>query len=111
MEIQEQRHGAVAVLKPRGPLCAQDAEQFKTRAESVRESSLGRLVIDASDIAYLDSKGIEALLDTSEVLMDSGRLLRLCGANDTVREILDLTGVSGQFEYFQDVGSAVRSFL
>ena len=32
-------------------------------------------------------------------------------ANDTLREVLDLTGLSASFECYDDVNSAVRSFL
>lgn len=111
MDIQEQRQGAVTVLKPRGPLCAQDADQFKARAMSVIERSLGRFVVDASDIPYVDSRGLEVLKETTDKLADSGRALRLCAANDTLREILEVTDLSQNFEHFSDVNSAVRSFL
>lgn len=111
MEIQEQRQGAVTVIKPRGPLCAQDADQFKSLALSVMERSLGRFVVDASDIAYLDSRGLEVLRETSDKLADSGRALRLCAANETVREVLEITDLSQYFEHFADVGAAIRSFL
>jgi hypothetical protein len=35
----------------------------------------------------------------------------MCGANDTLREVLQLTGLTASFEYYDDVNSAVRSFL
>lgn len=111
MEILEQPQGAVTVLKPRGPLCGQDAEQFKQRAQSVMDRSLGRFVIDASDIPYLDSRGLEVLKEATDTLAERGRALRLCGANETVREVLELTDIAQHFEYFADTTSAVRSFL
>lgn len=111
MEIQETRQGAVTVIKPRGPLCAQDAEQFRQLAMGVLDRSLGRFVIDASDVAYLDSRGLEVLKETTDRLAESGRVLRLCAANETVREVLEITDLSQFFEHYSDVGAAVRSFL
>jgi anti-sigma B factor antagonist len=111
MEILEQRQGAVTVLKPQGPLAAADAEQFQGRLTETLNASLGRFVVDASEIPYLDSRGLEILLEATERLADSGQSLRLCGANETVREVLDLTDLSKLFEHYQDVNSAVRSFL
>lgn len=111
MEIQESRQGAVTVIKPRGPLCAQDADQFKQLALSVMERSLGRFVVDASDVPYLDSRGLEVLKETTDKLFESGRALRLCAANETVREVLEVTDLSQHFEHFSDVSAAVRSFL
>ncbi len=111
MEINEQRQGAVTVLKPQGPLVAQDAEQFKETLSAVLATSLGRFVVDASEIPFVDSRGLEVLKEATEHLSDSGQALRLCGANETLREVFDLTDLSKLFEHYQDVNSAVRSFL
>ncbi|MGE5610529.1 MAG: STAS domain-containing protein [Bacillota bacterium] len=111
MEIQEQQQGAVTVLKPMGPLIQADAEQFHGSVLQTIDKSLGRVVIDASGIAFVDSQGLEALVDLTEHLSESGRVLKLCTANETLREVLGLTGWSDAFEYFEDVNSGVRSFL
>ena len=76
----------------------------------VREN-LGRVVIDAAVLPYVDSKGLESLADIAEDLALSGKGLKLCAANDTIRQTLELTGLSAQFEHFEDANSAVRSFL
>jgi anti-sigma B factor antagonist len=111
MEIQESRHGAVTVIKPCGPLVMGDAEQFKARLDEVMERSLGRMIVDAGGVAYVDSKGLEALVAATDSLAQSGRALRLCGASETLREVLELTGLNGRFEHYDDVNIAVRSFL
>ena len=111
MEIHEQRQGAVTVIKPKGALCASDADQFKQRVQGTLERTLGRFVIDVSEVPYLDSRGLEVLKETTDELAASGRALRLCAANETVREVLELTDLSQYFEYYQDANSAVRSFL
>ena len=41
----------------------------------------------------------------------SGQMLRRCGANKTVREVFALVGIAPQFEQFEDVNTAVGSFL
>lgn len=111
MEIQEQLQGAVRVLRPRGALLGSDAEQFKLRVEEGVEQTLGRVVIDASGVPYLDSRGLEVLAELSEALNARGQALRLCACNETVREVLDVTDLASHFEHYEDVPSAVRSFL
>jgi len=111
MDILEQRHGAVTVVKPQGPLILAEAEQFSRHVGEVMLRSLGRLVIDASAVAYVDSAGLESLVSATQELSASGRSLRLCGAGETLREVLELTGLSDRFEYYEDVNTAVRSFL
>ena len=111
MEIAETTKGAVKVLRPRGPLCTQDAEQFKRTASEAAGASMGRLVIDASAIPYVDSRGLEVLVDLGETLSESGQTLKLCCVNETLREVFDLTDVAASLEQYEDVNAAVRSFL
>jgi anti-anti-sigma factor len=111
MTLTEQECGAVKVLRPEGPLKAGGAQQFKERLTELADSSLGRCVVDASAMQFVDSKGLEALAEANAHIVQTGHPLKLCGVNETVREVLDLTELSGQFEYFPDVNAAVRSFL
>lgn len=111
MEIQETIEGAVTVIKPLGALASGDAEQFGQAVRSALSRSLGRFVVDATAVPYFDSRGLETVADLGEELSKAGMMLRVCGANETVRESLDLTELSGFVEHFADVHAGVRSFL
>jgi anti-anti-sigma factor len=111
MNIQTQQRGAVTVVKPDGPLTVAEAEEFKTRFLDVMKKTLGRVVLDASAIPYVDSRGLGAFVEVTQELAQSGKVLKLCAATETVRQVIDLTGLSSQFEHFEDTNAAVRSFL
>ncbi len=111
MEIREHHHGAVTVLRPMGPLTETDADELKTQMLEVSTKSLGRLVLDASDIPYVDSRGLEVLLEIADEISQTGQALKLCNENEVLREVLELTELTTAFEHFADVNSAVRSFL
>jgi len=111
MTILEEKCGAVTVLKPVGPLIGDDAAEFGNRLMGLIVSSLGRCVVDASEVPLLDSKALDALADANDKLAESGHSLRLCGENETVRQVLELTDLAELFEHYEDVNSAVRSFL
>lgn len=111
MQIQEQQQGAIAVLKPNGPLALADADEFKAKLGEVSLRNLGRVVVDASAVSYVDSHGLETLVEMTEEMAESGRALKLCGVGETLREVLELTGWADAFEYFEDVNGGVRSFL
>ena len=111
MEIQEQRQGAVTILKPMGALIDPESRLFKEQALETLTKSMGRIMIDASAIPFVDSSGVEALVDITDQLAQSGRALKLCAANDTLKEVISLVGWSHAFEYFGDVNAGVRSFL
>ena len=111
MVIEEVRQGAVTVLKPVGPLSQDDAAQFKQDALEMLGRSLGRFVVDASAIPFVDSKGLEAMVDVAEAMSQSGQALKLCAISETLREVLDLTNLMTRFESYEDANAAVRSFL
>ena len=111
MNIHEIQQGAVIVLKPVGPLTETDADTFKERAFAAAMKNLGRIIVDAEAIAFVDSHGVEALADVTEQLADGGRNLKLAGASATLKRILELTGWAHMFEFFDDTNTAVRSFL
>lgn len=111
MRINEQRQGAITVLKPDGALTAGDAEAFSVVFLKALTANLGRVVLDLSTVPFIDSRGLEILLDLTEAASRGGRALKLCGLNKTLREVLQLTDLVSQFEHFDDTQSAARSFL
>lgn len=107
----EVQHGAVRILRPGGPLVQEEAEALCARALEAAAPALGRLAIDMAEAKYIDSAGLEAMLDIADELALSGQTLRLAGTAPTVREVLEITGLAHKFEYHDDATSAVRSFL
>jgi anti-sigma B factor antagonist len=111
MQIEEHKHGAVAVIKPAGPLVQPDVEALRERMLQARTQSLGRVVLDAATVSYADSRGLEILVEVAGEFARASQPLKICGANDVLREVFDLTGIDSAFEHFEDVNAAVRSFL
>ena len=111
MQIDEQRHGGVTVLRARGAIAGEDASDYATRLDRVAREALGRIVLDMSGVPYVDSAALESILGTGDVLAGMGRSIKLCCVNETLREVLDLTGVGSSVEQFESVPDAVRSFL
>ncbi|MFW6061430.1 MAG: STAS domain-containing protein [Planctomycetota bacterium] len=111
MQLQRERRGAVTVVTPEGPLTELDVDQFKGEALQQLEESLGRFVVDLSRVPFVDSRGLEVLLDLTEEMGGTGQSLKLCGVQETLRQVLDLTDLAPMFEYYEDAGAAARSFL
>jgi anti-sigma B factor antagonist len=111
MKLHQQRHGAVTLLKPEGPLIEAAASEFDQAARTIMTVTLGRFVVDMSAVPFVDSAGLETLVGLTDLLESSGKALKLCGVNKTVRQVLELTEIDSLFDHFEDVNSAVRSFL
>ncbi len=79
-------------------LVAQGLEQGRIQANGGLELCLGRLVLDLTSVAYVDSVGLECLMDAAEQTGRAGECLRVCGVSDTMREVFELTEMAPFFE-------------
>lgn len=111
MKVERQQVGTVDVLAPVGALVEQDAESFSKILLERVQSPNPRVVVLLKETPYLDSAAIEGLLAATDELGDRAMTLKLVSVPGTCREILELTGVSGRFSFFEDVQDAVKSFL
>ncbi len=109
MKVEVAPQGSVTVIIPHGPLTSDEDEDFRRGAAPALAERHGRVVADMTDVPYLDSRGIETLL---ELFGASSFLLRPIVAclNETCRDALDLTDVLPKLAVFDTVESALRSY-
>ena len=111
MEIEKNVVEGSTVIKPNGPLAKVDADQLRGVTIQAENETPGRIVLDASAVPFADSRGLEVLLDvTEDIQREHGDVLLVAESNDTLREVMELTGISDEFEFFEDVASAIGSF-
>jgi stage II sporulation protein AA (anti-sigma F factor antagonist) len=55
------------------------------------------VVLDCSDVTFMDSMGLRVLVQLRRNLMDAGRTLVLANPSARVRRVLELAGVQGLF--------------
>ncbi|MEM8756337.1 MAG: STAS domain-containing protein [Planctomycetota bacterium] len=110
MQIEEHQQAAVSVLSPAGSLVGPDADVLRSRVREAVRANAGRVVLDLTHVTFIDSAGLEAVADLSDEMTAVARTLKIAAANDTLREVLDVTEVGAACDRFDDVGAAVRSF-
>ena len=109
MKIDVQLHGSVSVLVPHGPLVEGELDGFRQQVHEAIVQKSGRIVLDMSDVPYLDSGGIEALSELCAGQQAASARPRLAQLSDTAREALDLTDVLERLTVFDTVENAIRS--
>lgn len=111
MKIQQKQVGTVDVCAPVGALVDQDGAQFSALLMEKLAASNPRIVIDLAQVPYMDSAALESLVDAAEQLSARALRLKMVNVTPTCREILELTGQSRKFGFFEQLQDAVRSFL
>jgi len=97
LEIEKiEKPGSATVLRLHGPLLLGNFFPLQTM---VRSDTSNLLVIDVSDMPYIDSAGIGCLVGAHVSRDNSGRKLVLAGANDRLIQSLKVTKVEQLFTF------------
>lgn len=111
MKVVKSKQGSVWVFRPEGALVVNEVDDLGAEIRQVDGLAHGRVVLDMAAVPYLDSVGMEAMLDMSDTCQESGRKLSLANVSATAREIMDLTDILDSFEIFSHTDDAIRSYL
>ncbi len=108
MKIDVNPHASVTVVTPHGAITLEEVEEFRERLAATVKEREGRVVLDMEYTPYLDSAGIEALLELCSSATTAHP--RLANLGETCREALDLTSVLEELEVYDTVENAIRSY-
>jgi anti-anti-sigma factor len=92
MEIHDERIGNTCVVTAKGRLDGGASATFTDRIGGLIGSPKPKLLIDFSGIDFVTSAGLRAVLVLVKKVNSAGGSFALCGVQDSVREVLDITG-------------------
>jgi anti-anti-sigma factor len=98
MEIQKERVGDVAVVSVNGRLDGIYSSAFANQVGELITGENPKILIDFTDIDFVTSAGLRALLLLLvKKAKATGGVFALCGVNEQVREVLDISGFTAMF--------------
>ena len=68
-----------------------------------------RVVIDLSDVTYIDSAGLAALIQAMQKVEAYGGKFSLAGLQETVRSIFEISRLDQVFQIFPDTDTALAA--
>ena len=102
--------GPVVVMQLPEQLNLDGARTFLPDLEPLLECHRPRIVLDCSQVRYIDSAGVEMMLHCLEEAMKRDGDLKLAALSPESEVILELMRVARVFEAFATSDEAVRSF-
>jgi anti-sigma B factor antagonist len=66
-----------------------------------------RMVVDLSEVTYIDSAGLAALIEAMQKVEGYGGKLLLAGLQETVRSIFEISRLDQVFQIFPDADAAL----
>jgi anti-sigma B factor antagonist len=91
------------ILGLKGPLVMTNLFDFQAK---VRADNSSTLILDFTDVPYVDSAGIGALVGAYVTHQKDGRVLSLVGVSQRVRNALQVTHVEQFFRFFPTLADA-----
>jgi anti-sigma B factor antagonist len=95
-------HEGHRVLRLRGPLLISNLFEFQS---TVRANTTSFLILDLTQVPYVDSAGVGALVG-AYVTHDKGRRLALVGVTERVRNTMQVAHVEQFFQFYETAQAA-----
>ena len=99
-----------SVFAPRGAIDLHVSPELRASLRSIIDDEKPkRLVVDLSQVPYIDSSGIAVLIGAMQSLEHEGGVFLLAGAQDGVQMILESAKLDQYFRLFPDIESAAAA--
>jgi anti-sigma B factor antagonist len=108
--MQSRREGLITVLSLDGRFDAHNAPEVVEWLEKNIEANAAQLVINLTEVKFIDSTALAALVKGIKRCRQLGGDLRLCGLQKPVQIVFELTRLDKAFYIFADERAAVGSF-
>jgi anti-anti-sigma factor len=109
MQLQTKRVGEVDVIVPSGSIHAEDVPPFDEALSALRRRSRFTVVIDASDLDYVNSRAIGLLVQFARDARLGGGKIALVRPGPGVEKILRAVGLLSLIPAYDTVDQAVAA--
>ncbi len=110
MRIHWQDYNDVTVIELHGELDGEVTESVKNAVTEIIARQRTGLVMNMSDISFVDGQGLEVLLWVRDYCRQNRTQLRLAGLDENCEKILEITRLQDEFDCHAELAEAVKSF-
>lgn len=109
LDIQTTVQDGVVIVRLLGSLDTTTSAAAMERVHALVADKT-RMLLDCSALTYVSSAGLRVFLTTTKKLAAAGGALRLCGLNETVKEVFEISGFQALFKVFANDAEALAGF-
>jgi anti-anti-sigma factor len=108
MTFSEETSGPVTVVNLGATVDSMSASELETRVMRLLDSGVTKLLIDCTDLTYINSAGLRVFLLAAKQLAQNGALA-FCGLGPNVRLVFETIGFDRILAIHPDRASALRA--
>jgi len=110
LEISRDSLKRVELVKVSGRVDSSNAGELDSALKTTMEDGHHNLVLDLSEVNYMSSAGLRALIAALRECKKHRGDVRIANPSERVAEVLSLAGVDSLFQVYPDTTAAVGSF-
>ncbi len=110
IENEELTSLSLSVYKIIGRIDPETAVEFENTMRLFQKQEKN-ILLDFSQIAYINSFGIGILVDTQKNIVKNNGTIKICGLSESIKKIFQITYLTRVFEIYDDISQAVKSFI
>jgi len=107
MDIVEALIGRTSVVTLSGPLDSASAPALSVRGMALCNTGIRTILIDLGQVSYLTSAGFRSFIAINRRAEQAGVALALCGMNELVRDLCEVSGLRDSFHVYPDRAAAL----
>jgi len=100
----------VIVVSPRGAVDFSNSPALRGALLSARQKQPHRLIVDLSEVSYMDTSGVATLVEALGATSKSRSELLLCGVQQRVGAMLGIARVENMFAIVDTLEGALETF-
>lgn len=109
MQLQQKKMTDILIVRPlEKRIDASTATEFKEKINEWIESGNRRIVLNLSEVDFIDSSGLGAIISGLKKIGNDGRLV-ICVVKETVMSLFRLTRMNRVFDIYPSEDEALRA--
>ncbi|WP_375477430.1 STAS domain-containing protein [uncultured Jatrophihabitans sp.] len=109
VSVSRRANGDVPVVSVSGEVDVYSAPALKDSLTGLLKSGVSSVVVDLTEVAFLDSTGLGALVEARAATTEAGGSLALVCSQERILKLFTITGLDGVFAIHATVDDAVAS--
>ncbi|MGC8833920.1 MAG: STAS domain-containing protein [Armatimonadota bacterium] len=109
LEVVTRESNGLPVIDVAGEIDVYSVQMFKKALDEVFESGGKHILVDLTDVSYMDSSGFGALLGATKRLRPIGGSIGLIGCNEVISRMLKITRLDTIFNMYETEAEAVAA--
>ena len=110
MNIAQRDQNGICILALEGNLDTNTAPNAQETIDKLIDGGTKELVLNFAEIRYVSSAGLRVLLATAKRLRKEEGKLHLCGLNEMVQEVFEISGFCSIFNISTSEDEALAAF-